>query len=92
MIETACKAQGLTIDGWQQDDDYAEPRPEAVLGEWSVVDDDESRGMYAGDTGTLTASVVGGVQYHNEQVKFFFTPEGMDGGEEVNPLDELEPV
>jgi hypothetical protein len=83
MIQVACKAQGLDIKGWEQDEDYTEPRPQANLGRVRVALDDEENGLYEGTEGVLYASVVGGAEHNNERVAFHYMEDGTDSPNEV---------
>jgi hypothetical protein len=86
LIERAAKVWGFNIDGWDENEDG----PYADLGRATVIEDDDDRGLFAGDAGSLILGVVGSPRFGNERPAFFFTPDGMDfGGDEVSP-DELD--
>lgn len=91
MIERRCASFGFTIQGWYTDPD--DDRIAADLGQAQVIEDDENTGMYVGDQGKLTASVVGAEQYGNERVSFMFTNNDFEpgnGNEVSDPLEYLE--
>lgn len=92
MIEDRLSKLGLVPDQW-------DPESENGLtarfdNDWVVVEEDESRGLYDGDVGKLSACVVGAPEHNNVRVSITFTPEGNDpdSGEEVVPFDDVEPV
>lgn len=87
LIEDACTKQGLTVQSWSQDPDYDEPRDQAELGLFAVIEDNDEAGIYEGDEGTLIACVVGAAEFGNERVAFVFTADGCDSGSEVSPYD-----
>lgn len=87
LIEAQLASDGLVPAEWRTDEDGD---LEAVLGRWRVTDEDEDKGLYEGDEGTLTVSVVGAAEYNNEQVKYYFTPEGQTGGIECAPFDNVD--
>lgn len=80
MIKTACAQWNLDILGWDSNEAGYEF---ALLGKAVTLDDLEM--AQADEEGTMTAQVVGAKKYNNEQVKFYFTPEGMDIGDECYP-------
>lgn len=90
MIQDACDKQAVPIKSWGQDEDYAEPRPQAILGRASAITEDEDRGLYEGCEGELTASVVGAPEHGNERVYFGFMEDGSDCPIEVEPNLEVE--
>jgi hypothetical protein len=89
-IEAHCSQHGLKIDGWKEDDENGLT---AQLGRWEVVTDEyDDDGLYAGDEGNLTASVVGGAKYGNQRVHVGFTPDESDGAIEVHDISALDPI
>lgn len=91
IAEAAGTHHGLKVDEWREDPDGIK----ALFGEWKVTEEDEDEGLYEGDKGTLSASVVGARKHGNEHVAFYFTPEDWDedsGGIRVTPFDNVEHV
>lgn len=78
-------------DTWSEEDG----RPVVTLdGQWEVLADDEDRGLYEGDPGRVSATVVGATEYNNVRAIITFTPDANDPGTgvEVIPFDDVEPV
>lgn len=79
MLERALARHGLEAESWIDRDADNDNRPTArISGRWNVVDDIEHEGLYEGDEGTLTATVVGAAEHGNEHVAFYFTLDGAD--------------
>lgn len=94
MIEAACVGHGMDTadDEWILDEDN-DGRPKVALGDWTVTDEDEDRGLYHGDRGTLSATCVGSESHRNIRVVFYFLSEDHDeGGEDVVPFEEVQPA
>jgi hypothetical protein len=87
-IEAALSRENLTAGEWRQSE--LDGLEAVVEGEWGVIDDDEDRGLFAGDRGQLTACVVGAPEHGNERVAFYFIPAGCDSGDEVRPGEDVE--
>lgn len=91
------EAQDRGID-WEptwvdvEEDDPTDVRAVADFGLWEVSVAEGTATASFGEVGRLTAEVVGAKMFNNERVAFFFTPEGFEGGEEVVPGEQLEPV
>lgn len=96
MIEAALARHGLKVqedtpgDEWKVNEDG---ELEAHVGRWSVVIDDDDRGLYEGDTGIMFATVVGAPVHGNEHAQIcFLSDEHDEGGEEIIPFEEVEPI
>lgn len=87
LIEERLRSDGLHPDEWRNDEDG---QIEAVLGKWRVTDEDEDKGLYEGEEGTLTASVVGAPEHGNEQVKYHICLEDQEVGIECRPFENVE--
>lgn len=87
LIEDMAQQQGLTVREWRDDPDDG---VQGVLGKFRVTEEDESRGLYDGDEGTLHATVVGSEEHHNVRVAAIWVAEGNDSGDEVTDLLALE--
>jgi hypothetical protein len=68
MIQADIDRRMFTAHDWLFNED--EGRIIASLGRFTVIDDDEDKGTYAGDEGELTAMVVGSQEYGNERVDY----------------------
>lgn len=92
MIERAVTRHGLTPDEWDEESENG--LTARFNGEWIVLEEDEDRGLYDGDTGKLSACVVGAEEYGNQRVIFTFTPDSYepDSGNEVVPFEDVEPA
>lgn len=79
---------------WRSDDvDYDPPRPEASIGRFRALDDDDDAGIYGGTEGEIVLSVVGGPEHNNERVALHWIEDGMDeAAGEVSSLDNFEEV
>lgn len=92
MIESHIQSTGYTVQEWRNDEDYSVPRAVAYIGRFEIIEDDEDNGLYSGDEGDLTATVVGAAEYQNERVAFSFTPDGYDTGTDVPDLSLVDPI
>lgn len=93
-IEQALKARGWVVEKWREAG--ADGRLEAVVnpGRFVVIEADDSNGLYEGDEGELSATVVGAERFGNQRVAFTFTPDDYEPGEgnEVSDLSLLDPA
>lgn len=84
LIERALTTWGLNAESWENDPDNGD-RLKATIGDAEVHTDDEDHGLFEGDSGKMTASVVGGLEYGNLRVAFYFEDSVREGGEEITP-------
>lgn len=93
MIEKWGATWGYRLTWRSDDEDYDPPRPEASIGRFRVLDDDEREGFYAGTEGEIVLGVVGGAEHGNERVALHYIEDGMDEPTgEVSDLDNFEEV
>lgn len=78
---------GYEVQEWREGEDG----PEAVLGRFRVLADNEDEGVFEGDTGTLVVCLVGAPEYGNEGLSYGLYLEGRDGPVEAS-LHDLEAV
>ena len=83
MIERKCASEMWKIQEWREDEDGLC----AVVGRAEVLEDDEEAGLYSGDAGELTVSVVGAEEYGNQRAHVGFTPDEYDGDGAVEVRD-----
>lgn len=90
LIAAAIDRQlGRPVAEWRDD---PENGITAVIGRYTVTEDDDEHGLYSGDEGELTACRVGAPEYGNVRVAFSFTTDGLDGGNDVPDPSILDPV
>lgn len=89
MIEARLRTEGYRPESWRASEENA-GRPEAVIGRFRVLEDDEDVGVFADTEGVLTATCVGAAELGNLRVAFGFTEDGMDADVEIRDLGSLE--
>jgi len=88
MIQEELDLQMLAIQGWRLGEG---DEPEALLkGRWVVIEEDEDAGLFGGDEGTVTASVVGSPKYGNERVFLGFTADGTESPVECRLFENVD--
>jgi hypothetical protein len=88
IIENAVAAQGWTVKSW---DEEHENGLSAVVGDFKVVEPDDSNGLYLHDEGSLMACVVGSAERHNQRVSWWLHREDY-GDSDVEDLSLLDPI
>jgi hypothetical protein len=93
MIEKWGATWGYRLEWRSDDEDTDPPRPQASIGRFRALEDDDSEGILSDTEGVIVLSVVGGPQYNNERVALHFYEDGMDEMTgEVADLDNFEEV
>lgn len=87
MLARAFDAHGYDHDPhtFTEDTDHDDGRLRWWVGDVEVIDDNEDEGLYEGEFGRLYASVVGGREYNNLTVAWYFVGEGSDEGIRCDP-------
>lgn len=88
MIEQALAHNGFTVERWDEENENG--LTAVVAGTFTVIEEDEDRGLYDGDSGKLEVCVVGSAENRNQRVYFGFVPDGYDEANEVVDLTALD--
>lgn len=90
LIEAALARHGFTAESW--DEEGEDGLTARIAGTFTVLEDDDDAGLFAGDSGTLYASVAGAAQHGNQRAMFWFVDEEYDYGDgnEVRDVSSLE--
>lgn len=89
MIESKLQAESYPAQNWLLDEDG---QTVADLGRFRVVEEDDDHGFYAGDEGTIHASVVGSEKYRNERVAYLLLIDGYDSAVDVPDISMVDPI
>lgn len=89
MLDQAL-ANMFTVERWAEDGE--DGLTAHINGTFTVLDDDDEAGLCSGDSGKLSACVVGTAEYGNQRVMFWFVNADYDYGDgnEVRDLSTLD--
>ena len=89
LIEERLRDDGLRTDDFKfcQEEGY-----QALLGRWVAKHDmDLEMGPFEGEVGELSCTVVGSPQTGNEEVVYYFLPDGLELPAKVTPFINVVP-